>query len=172
MGPFEEAAKKRKVLGKSADGTAGGRGKKGEKPLPGHQGQGLGRSVDQVAKIFSVNADSVQQAKAILKDAEELAVQVVSCALSLPNADLALQQKRAAKRQLERDTAAAAKYAEAISNNQMTLQQAQEKFGEEEREAKDKLKGTFLEGNPCDRTYGCYNQPLTVYSSLGSGPSG
>jgi hypothetical protein len=49
-----------------------------------------------------------------------------------------LAAKRAAKRQWERDTARAAKYAEAISNGQMTLQEALVKIGEEEREAKDK----------------------------------
>lgn len=118
-----------------------GRPKKSAESRPN---KGL-RPRDVLAKTFKVNKDSVQQAKAILAEASDLAEKVATCALSLADAWGELEhrreeedrrQKEEARRQ--KDLARIAAYREAVSNGEMTFEQAFEKVLAEEREEKEK----------------------------------
>jgi hypothetical protein len=130
---FEEAARKRQETGVSVDGEAGGRGRKKT------SGQNCPEvlSAEQAGKPFKVSATYVKQAKALLADAPDLAVQVEACALSLANAYHDLQGRK--QRSAQRDKAAerTAEFSEAISNGEMTIEEAlrriQDKADEEKR---------------------------------------
>jgi hypothetical protein len=87
---FEDAAKARMLSGKSADGEAGGRGR--AKPS-GSTSQRVS-SRESAGIIFKVSDKSVQQAKAVLAEAPDLASQVETCALSLAAAYDECQDRR------------------------------------------------------------------------------
>lgn len=135
IAPFEEAATKRRLTGKSVDGEAGGRGKKKE-PVSGSQTQF--RSTVEVGKMFKVHKDSVQQAKALLAESPDLAGQVEACTTSLKAAWDDLQRRRAEAQQKQRDAAKVAEFKDAISSGEMNLDDALQKAIQQEREEKEK----------------------------------
>jgi hypothetical protein len=73
-----------------------------------------------VASVFKVSDKSVQQAKALLADAPDLAEHVEKCLSSLAEAYEQLQERRKEAAQRAKDGERVAKYAEAISNGEMT----------------------------------------------------
>lgn len=127
---FETAADQRKKAGKRL-GTDSAQGRK---------------SRDDAAKVFKVGVNAVQQAKAILTSAPDLASQVEACALSLAAAYQQLQERDKEERrklreaeQKAKDAEKAAHYHDAISNGEMSLEDAIAAIREEEREAKEKV---------------------------------
>jgi molecular chaperone GrpE (heat shock protein) len=88
---FEAAAKQRM--------SAGGK-KKGGADSPTH------RARTDAAAVFKVGEKAVQQAKALLADAPDLARQVTDCALSVAAAYQQLQQRQERQRQEAKDTEA------------------------------------------------------------------
>lgn len=107
----------------------------------------LGRSRDDAAKTFKVSDKSVQQAKALLAEAPDLAEQVESCTLSLADAYGQLQnarterdRKRQEAERKARESEKNAQYREAVSNGEMTIDEALEKAREEAREEDEKAR--------------------------------
>jgi hypothetical protein len=92
-------------------------------------------SREMVAKMFKVGVNAVQQAKALLAEAADLTAQVESCTSSLAAAYEELQSRRQQSAQKARDAARIVEYTEAISNGELTLDQAIQKAIEQEREA-------------------------------------
>jgi hypothetical protein len=79
---------------------------------------------DDVAKTFKVGVNAVQQAKAILAEAPDLAAQVESCALSLAGAyDQAQERKRLAV-QRAKDLERVADLKDAISSGELKVDEA------------------------------------------------
>jgi hypothetical protein len=93
-----------------------------------------------MAVIFKVSNKSIQQAKAILDDATDLADQVESCALSLAAAYEELQSRKAQSRQKAKDAEKVAEYTDAISAGEMTVDQAIQKALEEKRHKGEALR--------------------------------
>jgi hypothetical protein len=117
---FEEMAKARMA--------EGGKRKGGPNGATPH------RSRDDVAAIFKVGKNYVQQAKALHADAPDLAEQVECCALSLAAAYEAMQERDRKAAQKARDMQRVSKYAEAVSEGEMTLEEALQAVADEERE--------------------------------------
>lgn len=112
-----------------------GRPKKGENvPEEGT----LFRSREALAGQFKVGKNAIQQAKAILAEAPDLAMQVDACALSLAAAYEQLQERREEARQRARDAEKVAHLREAVGSGEMTLDEAIEVAMKEEREAEAK----------------------------------
>lgn len=117
--------------------------KKGGKTIGTHNPQG--RSRTDAAKTFKVGEKSVQQAKAMLSDAPDLIEQVEACALSLAAGYEKLQtrqqqekiQKQEADRRA-RDAEKNSQYREAVSNGEMTLDEALEKARAEAKEDEER----------------------------------
>jgi hypothetical protein len=98
----------------------------------------VGLSRKAVGRAFKVGENSVQQAKAILAEAPDLAVQVEACAISLAFAWEQLQNRRKEAQRREKDLARISGYREAVSNGEMTWEQAMEKALQDEREEKER----------------------------------
>src|SRR5262249_36864544 len=96
----------------------------------------VGRSIEKVATIFNVSQGYIQQARALLNEASDLAEQVESSALSLPSAYQELQGRRVQAKQKQKDTQRVAEYADAISNGEMKLEEALQRAIEQERKQK------------------------------------
>lgn len=97
----------------------------------------VGNSRDDASKIFKVGVNAVQQAKAVLQDAPDLAQQVENCTTSLVSAYETVQQRRREARQRERDAERVAEYREAVSSGEITLDAALQKAIEEERSKRE-----------------------------------
>jgi hypothetical protein len=85
-----------------------------------------------VSTVFKVSDKSVQQAKALLAEAPDLAAQVEACALSLAAAYEELQDRRRQVAQKERDLGRVAEYKEAVSAGDISLEDALQKAIEQE----------------------------------------
>jgi hypothetical protein len=92
------------------------------------------RSAADAATVFKVGRQAVEQAKALLASAQDLAEQVESCALSLAAAYEQLQQRRRDATQKVKDAIRAAKYADAISRGEITPAEALQRVMQDERE--------------------------------------
>jgi ParB-like chromosome segregation protein Spo0J len=90
-----------------------------------------------VAGQFKVGQVSVQQAKAILAEAPDLAAQVEGSALSLAAAYEKLQQRRNEASQAARDAELAREYEDAIAGGELTLAEAVKKIRDEERRSRE-----------------------------------
>lgn len=119
---FEKQAKERMAAG----------GKKKGMPEQGRA------SREDAASVFKVGKNAVQQAKALLSEAPDLAEQVEGCALSLQAAYEQLQQRREQNKQKARDAARVAELSDAISNGEVTLEGALQQVMEQEREEREK----------------------------------
>lgn len=102
-------------------------------------------TAESLSRQFRTTKPSLTQAKAILKDAPDLATQVEACALSLAAAyqQMQAQQEEQKRQKAEadrkaRDAEKTAQYREAVSSGEMTLDEALEATREEEREVKEK----------------------------------
>jgi hypothetical protein len=111
---FEEAAKARMLSGKSADGEAGGRGKKADDKPSARSVQRVS-SRESAGVIFKVGVNAIQQTKALLAEAPDLASQVEACTLSLAAAYEELQERRKQVARKERDLERVAESKEAVS---------------------------------------------------------
>jgi hypothetical protein len=118
---FEAAAKQRQ--GKKTSATNSGRPR---------------RATDDASKVFKVGVNAVQQAKALLIDAPDLAQQVEACVFSVAAAYQQLQQRQERQRQEAKDAERTAAYRDAVSSGEMTLDEALQKTREEEREEKER----------------------------------
>jgi hypothetical protein len=90
-------------------------------------------SREVVAGKFKVSDKFVQQARALLSDAPDLAEQVENNTLSLASAYAEVQRRRQDVRQKAQDARRAAAYTEAVSNGEMTMEEALRKAMEDER---------------------------------------
>jgi hypothetical protein len=99
----------------------------------------VGRSVGIVALQFKVSDKSIQQAKALLKEAPDLAAQVESCSLSIAAAYEELQHRRQQAARKARDAERIAEYADAISGGEMSFEEALQKAIEHEREEQGRV---------------------------------
>jgi ParB-like chromosome segregation protein Spo0J len=96
-------------------------------------------SRDLAASTFKVSDKSVQQAKAVLAEAPDLAAQVESCAISLASA---YEQTQGRKKESERKTKSAeriAEYRDAISAGDMTVEEALRRVDEEAGAEKERI---------------------------------
>jgi hypothetical protein len=100
---FEEVAKKRRSHVLPAKGTT---------------------SREDAAAVFKVGKNSVQQAKALLAEAPDLVQQVEACTTSLAAAYEELQARRKQAAQKVRNAERAAQFKDAISNGEMTVEEA------------------------------------------------
>lgn len=134
---FEEAGLARMKTGKSADGESGGRGKrKDEKPSGGSHQRVSSR--EAASQVFKVGAQSVQQAKALLSEAPDLATQVESCTTNLASAYEQLQARRKEAERKQRDLDRVAEYRDAISSGEITIEAAIQKAVEDDRQEREK----------------------------------
>jgi hypothetical protein len=78
------------------------------------------------AFVFKVGEQSVQNAKALLEHAPDLAAEVEACRLSLAAAYEQHKERLKEREQRDNDAARIATYAEAISNGEMTFEEAME----------------------------------------------
>jgi hypothetical protein len=111
----------------------GGDRRKGKVPESGTL-----KSHAAIAQQFKVGKDAVQQARALLRHAPDLAEQVEARLLNITNAYEEYLARKKQKAQQEKDKARIAEYLEAIENGEITYEQAMEKVMEEERKAKQK----------------------------------
>lgn len=81
-------------------------------------------SRQSLARTFKVGEKAIQQAKALLTEAPDLASQVEACAVSLLDAYEQLQKRRREQAQKERDAARVTELSDAISNGEVTLEGA------------------------------------------------
>lgn len=102
-------------------------------------------SLDAIAKKYKVSKTSITQTRDLLAHAPDLAAQVESCALSLADAHRQLQaraeQARRDKAEADRkakDVERVAHYREAVSNGEMTLEEALEKVQRDAMEEEEK----------------------------------
>lgn len=100
-----------------------------------------------LAAQFKVSEKPIQQAKAILAEAPDLVAQVDSGALFLGAAYDQLQSRRSQSAQKSKDAERAseygAEYREAISNGQMTLDQALQEIVKRQREESERVRHDF-----------------------------
>ncbi len=114
---------------------------------PGKTSPVAPRSREIVAKEFKVSDKSVQQAMALLDEAPDLVTQVEACALSLAAAYAQHQAREAAKEQERKDALRKTKdaqrlaeYRDAVSNGDITLEQALQAIQDEARKEQEKVK--------------------------------
>jgi hypothetical protein len=104
------------------------------RPQKGAESRHNFHSRDALSKTFKVNKDAIQQAKALLEESpDDLAVQVAS-GIPIAAAYEQLQKRRAEAAKKQRDLNRIGKYADAVRNGEMTLEEALEKISEEEKE--------------------------------------
>jgi hypothetical protein len=96
----------------------------------------LGRKREEAAKEFKVSDKSVEQAKALLAEAPDLAQQVETQSLTLAGAYETLQTRRKDADRRKSNLERAAKYRDAIDSGEMTVEEALLKIQQEEEEAK------------------------------------
>jgi hypothetical protein len=111
---------------------------KGGRPEKGKPVQSVPVSLDWLAKQFRVSKSSILQARDILAEAPDLAAQVEGCSTSLAAAYESLQVRRKQAAQKARDAERVAEYKDAVSNGEMTVDDALRKAIEQEREEKEK----------------------------------
>jgi hypothetical protein len=96
-----------------------------ERGRPAKNGsEGTVFTVDAVAKIFKVGVRQVKEAKALLTEAPDLAKRVEACTLALAVAYELLQERRKEAEQKAKDAALVEEFTEAISNGEMTMEDA------------------------------------------------
>jgi hypothetical protein len=88
-------------------------------------------SLETFARQFRVGKHSILQARDLLNEAPDLVTEVESCALSLAKAHERLQERRNQAKRKAKDTALIADYKEAISNGEMTFEEAMQRAMEE-----------------------------------------
>src|SRR5262249_40909954 len=96
------------------------------------------KSREVVARAFKVGVNSVQQAKALLAEAPDLADQVADCTLSLAGAMEALQGRRKDTAKKAKDAKRVEKYRQAISAGELTFEEALKKAVAEERAERER----------------------------------
>jgi hypothetical protein len=99
----------------------------------------LGRARNDAAREFKVGVNAIQQAKALLAEAPDLAAQVEGQTLAITQAYEELQQRRQQVTQKAKDAERIAEYKEAISNGEMTFEEAMEKVLGEERAEQERI---------------------------------
>src|SRR5262249_46574377 len=119
-----------KSYGKYAGTQRGGRSKQSARS--GH----FAPSRNGLAKIFKVGHNAIQQAKALLTESPDPSANVDGCTSSLAFAYEQLQQRRQQAAQRCKDAERVAEYTDAISNGEMTMEDALQKAIEREREEK------------------------------------
>jgi hypothetical protein len=117
-------------------------------PKSGTNSATSGRSREDAARVFKVGVNAIQQAKALLSEAADLAVQVESAASSLMASYEELQERRRAAAQKAKDLQRVSKYAEAVSGGEMTLEEALQAVADEERVAPGRRHQTLWEVFP------------------------
>ncbi len=91
-------------------------------------------SVRDLSRRFRASDNSIKQARDLLTGAEDLAAQVDACALSLAAAFDQLQARRRETAQKARDAAKVAEFREAVSNGDMSYEEALQKAMDDERD--------------------------------------
>ncbi len=109
------------------------------RPKRGTDSATKGRSRDDASKVFKVGANAVQQAKALLANAPDLAQQVEACTVSLAAAYEEQQSRRQQSAQRDKAAERVAEFREAISNGEITIDEALHRIQEKADEDKKKL---------------------------------
>jgi ParB-like chromosome segregation protein Spo0J len=119
------------------EGSINGEPNKGGRP--GKKKPSLARtvSVKELAAKYKVGKESIAQARDLLVEAPALAEQVDACTLSLAAAHEELKKDRAAAQQKARDTERISKYREAVSNGELSFDEALHKVIAEDRFARE-----------------------------------
>src|SRR5262249_19109968 len=101
-------------------------------------GTSRGRATDDAAKVFKVGVNAVQQAKALLAEAPDLAAQVEARLLTITDAYKQFRGRQAERERKERQMAEIAEYRLAVENEEMTFEEAMSLREEKIREEKDR----------------------------------
>jgi ParB-like chromosome segregation protein Spo0J len=91
-------------------------------------------SREQAGKLFKAGVNQVQQAKALLKEAPDLAAQVETKVLNITAAYAVHQQREEDRRRKEKQQVLIRKYQDAVDSGEMTFEQAIEKVVKEAQE--------------------------------------
>jgi hypothetical protein len=125
------------VAARQWDGDSKG-GRPAKNGKPSESTTVSGGSLRYLAKHFRNSDKSIRQAKELLAEAADLAEQVQACTLSLAAAYEQLQDRRNKAAQKARDAAKVAEFREAVSNGEMSQEEALQKAMEAARQEKER----------------------------------
>jgi hypothetical protein len=119
---------------------SGGPQNKGGRPRKDKPLQSEEVSLPSLAKKYKVAQVSISQARDLLTEALDIALQVKSGTLLLAPAYKQLEDRHKEEAQSRKDAERVAKYMDAIKDGEMTLEEALQKVMEEEREEDARMK--------------------------------